>query len=80
MIGGISILPKSEHLKQLTPYEEIYRKRYEELASEFPKLDITKLVIYENNDQTEGAREYACVGSMCEVDIVESDLKLKTTD
>ena len=80
IIGGLSFITKSDHLYQLAPYEEISRERYEELASEFPKLDFSKLVLYENNDQTEGAREYACVGGMCEVDIVESDLKLKTTD
>ena len=71
IIGGLSFLPKSDHVYQLAPYEEISRERYEELLSEFPKIDFAKLVLYENNDQTEGAKEYACVGCMSEIDVVE---------
>lgn len=69
IIGGLSFLPRSEHVYQLAPYEEITEERYNELARNFPNLDFSKLTLYENQDTTTGAKELACVAGVCEVDI-----------
>ena len=69
IIGGLSFLPRSEHVYQLAPYEEISEERYLELASKFPKIDFAKLTLYEQDDQTTGAKELACVGGVCEIEI-----------
>ena len=71
IIGGLSFLPRSEHVYRLAPYETIDKKRYEELVANFPKVDYAKLVVYERSDETEQKREMACVGNVCELDSVE---------
>jgi hypothetical protein len=69
IVGGLSFLPKSEHVYQLAPYEEISKERYLELASVFPEIDFAQLVRYETSDTTTGAKELACVSGTCEIDI-----------
>lgn len=73
MVGGLSFLPKSDHVYQLAPYEEISEEKYLELASRFPNIDFSKLLLYETEDQTTGSKELACVGGICEIsDVVET--------
>ncbi|HCU48113.1 TPA: ribonucleoside-triphosphate reductase [Patescibacteria group bacterium] len=67
LVGGLSFLPKDEHVYQLAPYEEISREKYEELASKFPEIDFSNVVSYEYDDQTQGAKELACVSGACEI-------------
>ncbi len=69
IIGGLSFLPRFDHVYQLAPYEEIDKKRYQELAAAFPVIDYSKLLTYELTDGTEQKKELACVGGLCEVDI-----------
>ena len=64
---GISFLPRSEHVYQLAPYEEITKEKYDDLVSKFPKLDYSQLSKYETEDCTEGTKAYACVGDKCEI-------------
>lgn len=64
---GVSFLPKSDHVYQLAPYEEINETKYKELMGKFPKIDYTKLGSYETEDNTEGSKSYACVGDRCEM-------------
>ena len=64
---GVSFLPKSDHIYQLPPYSEINKDEYDKLTSEFPKIDYTKLGTYETEDNTEGARSFACVGDKCDL-------------
>lgn len=64
---GVSFLPKSDHVYQLAPYEEINESKYNELLSKFPKIDYVKLGSYETEDNTEGSKSYACVGDRCEI-------------
>src|SRR3989338_4074174 len=47
IIGGLSFLPRENHVYRLAPYESIDKKTYEELAAKFPKVDYSKLIIYE---------------------------------
>lgn len=68
ILGGLSFLPRFEHVYKLAPYEDIDEKRYEDLMTNFPKIDFSHIVAYEKEDETTGAKELACVGGVCEVD------------
>ena len=67
LLGGLSFLPRSNHVYQLAPYEEIDERRYEELAKRFENIDFSKIVTYEREDETEAKRELACAGGTCEI-------------
>ncbi len=67
IVGGLSFLPRSNHVYRLAPYESIDQKTYETLAARFPQVDYSKLVIYERTDETEQAKELACAGGTCEI-------------
>ena len=67
IIGGLSFLPRSNHVYQLAPYEEIHKNAYEELCQRVENVDFSKLVLYEREDSTDGAKEYACVSGACEI-------------
>ncbi len=69
IIGGLSFLPRSEHVYRLAPYEAITEERYNELMKNFPTIDFSKLVLYEMEDGTTGSKELACVSGTCEIDI-----------
>lgn len=73
IVGGLSFLPRSEHVYKLAPYEEITKDEYEKRAENFPEIDFSKIVQYEYDDQTEGAKELACVSGTCEIDIVPTE-------
>ena len=75
-IGGLSFLPRSNHVYRLAPYEEITKSQYDELVSKFPEVDFAKIVLYEADDANAnaGAKELACVSGVCEVDVSTSDL------
>ncbi len=68
ILGGLSFLPRSDHVYQLAPYEEITEERYKELVSKLPDIDFSQITVYEEDDQTIGAKELACVGGICEID------------
>ncbi len=67
-IGGLSFLPRSEHVYQLAPYEAITKEEYERRTRNLGKIDFSKLSQYEAVDNTTGAKEFACVGGVCEAD------------
>lgn len=71
LVGGLSFLPKADHIYKLAPYEEISKERYEELAKNFPVIDFSKIVLYEYEDNAidKGSKELACVAGTCEIDI-----------
>lgn len=68
MIGGLSFLPRNNHVYKLAPYEEITKEEYEKRLKAIDHLDFSKLILYEKQDQTIGAKEMACVGGVCESD------------
>ncbi|OJI09429.1 ribonucleoside-triphosphate reductase [bacterium CG10_49_38] len=70
IVGGLSFLPRSNHVYKLAPYEEISQARYEELVKSMPKLDFSKIVLYEHEDETQGAKELACSSGVCEIDAI----------
>lgn len=67
IIGGLSFLPRSEHIYPLAPFEEISKEQYEERTANFPKVDFSQILLYEKEDETKGAKELACVGGVCEI-------------
>lgn len=82
MVGGLAFLPKGddEHVYALAPYEEISdekdpagnviktaKQRYEELKAELPEIDFADIVLYEQDDETKGAKELACSAGICEI-------------
>ena len=73
IVGGLSFLPRTDHVYKLAPYEEITKGRYEELAEDFPDIDFSKIVLYEYDDNTQGAKELACVSGTCDIDYVPTE-------
>jgi ribonucleoside-triphosphate reductase (thioredoxin) len=67
MLGGLSFLPRDEHVYQLAPYEEITAERYDDLLKRWENIDFSKIVSYEKIDETQGAKELACVSGVCEI-------------
>lgn len=65
IVGGLSFLPRSDHVYKLAPYEEITKEEYEKRRKAITKIDFSKLTQYEEKDNTTGAREYACVSGDC---------------
>jgi ribonucleoside-diphosphate reductase alpha chain len=70
IVGGLSFLPRSEHVYQLAPYEEITKEEYEKRMKEIKHVDFSKIMYYEQEDNTVGAKEYACVSGVCSLDDV----------
>jgi len=67
MVGGLSFLPRNDFVYQLAPYEAIDKARYEKLAERWKDIDFSKIVSYEKIDETQGAKELACVSGVCEI-------------
>lgn len=67
IIGGLSFLPRNNHVYELAPYEEIDEKQYNELKEKFKDMDFAQIVSYEKYDETEAKKELACAGGACEV-------------
>lgn len=70
VIGGLSFLPRFDHVYSLAPYETIDKKTYEERVLNFPTIDYAKLVTYEHADETDQKSEPACAGGTCDIDMV----------
>lgn len=70
IVGGLSFLPRDNHVYTLAPYEAIDAKRYNELMKRFEHLDFSKIVTYEMSDETEQKAELACVSGVCDVEDV----------
>ncbi len=67
IVGGLSFLPRSNHVYRLAPYEAITKEKYEELLKQVSHIDFSKIVTYEKDDETEIKKELACVAGVCEV-------------
>ncbi|MFH1473121.1 MAG: ATP cone domain-containing protein [bacterium] len=68
IIGGLSFLPRDNHVYQLAPYEAIDENQYKELLKRFENIDFSKIVTYEMQDETEQKNEIACASGVCEID------------
>lgn len=67
IIGGLSFLPRSNHVYRLAPYETITKEEYDARMSRFPKVDYSQLIAYERQDESDMKRELACAGGTCEI-------------
>lgn len=75
-VGGLSFLPRTDHVYQLAPYEEIDEAKYNEMIKKFENIDFSKILAYEQKDETNLKQELACAGGVCEVDdIVKKEAK-----
>lgn len=69
IVGGLSFLPRYDHVYQLAPYEEITKEKYEELNARVQDIDYSKLMTYEHEDNTDVKKELACTGGTCELEL-----------
>ena len=67
IIGGLSFLPRTDYVYALAPYEEISEERYNKMAAASPVIDFSQIIIYEKEDETQGSKELACMGGVCEI-------------
>lgn len=70
LVGGLSFLPRDNHVYRLAPYEAINKERYEEMVKKLGTIDFSRIVLYEKDDNTEVKKELACVSGVCEIDTV----------
>lgn len=75
IVGGLSFLPRSNHIYKLAPYETIDKKTYDEMIKRFEHIDFSKIVTYEATDELEQKAELACVGGVCSIDDVVTESK-----
>ncbi|MEK7060519.1 MAG: ribonucleoside-triphosphate reductase, partial [Patescibacteria group bacterium] len=68
IIGGLSFLPRSNHVYRLAPYEAITKEEYEDRIKRFPNVDYSKLYAYERQDESDMKKELACAGGVCEIE------------
>ncbi len=74
LLGGLSFLPASNSVYELAPYEEISEEEYRKRVANFPTVDFSHIVVYEKEDTTMGAKEFACVAGQCELDPEEGSV------
>jgi len=65
--GGLSFLPREDHVYKLAPYESIDEKTYKDLAKRLEHIDYSKIITYEKQNETDLKKELACVGGVCEI-------------
>ncbi len=65
IVGGLSFLPRTDHVYELAPYEAIDKAEYEKRTAQIAELDFGKLAQYEDTDNTLGAKEVACAAGVC---------------
>ena len=66
-IGGLSFLPKDNHIYPLAPYSDLSEDEYEQRVAAFPKIDWSRLPEFETEDQTTLGTEYSCTSGACEI-------------
>lgn len=67
IVGGLSFLPRDDHVYQLAPYEAIDEKKYKELSEHMQNVDYSKIIMYEKTDELDVKQELACVAGSCEI-------------
>jgi ribonucleoside-triphosphate reductase (thioredoxin) len=66
-VCGLSFLPYSDANYKQMPYEECSEEEYNDLVSKMPNINWDDLMTYEQEDNTEGAGNFACVSGNCEL-------------
>lgn len=65
IVGGLSFLPRNDHVYELAPYEAITKEEFEKRTKELGDIDFSQLASYEASDNTSGAKEVACAAGLC---------------
>ena len=63
--NGLSVLPYDGGTYTQAPFEDITKKRFEEMSQSLQNVDLEKVV--ELDDNTDLSGELACAGGSCEV-------------
>ncbi len=66
IVGGLSFLPRTDHVYDLAPYEAINEEEYEELKEDMPEIDFSQMILHELEDETDLKKQLACVAGGCE--------------
>ena len=67
-ITGISFLPYDGGSYKQAPFQECSKEQYEDFVKRMPvEIDWSLLSAYEEDDTTDGIRELACAGGICEI-------------
>lgn len=67
IVGGLSFLPRENHIYELAPYETINEEKYIELSRRLEHIDYSKIIAYEKTDELDVKKELACVGGVCAI-------------
>ncbi len=67
IVGGLSFLPRDNHIYQLAPYEAIDEQTYLKLSERLKHIDYSKIITYEKTDELDVKKELACVAGVCEI-------------
>jgi ribonucleoside-diphosphate reductase alpha chain len=65
IVNGLSFLPHDGGNYQQAPLQAISKDEYDNMVKTFIKIDYSKLSDFEQEDNTEGSKELACVGGAC---------------
>ena len=66
-VNGISFLPYDNGNYKQAPYEELTKQEYNKSMKTFKNIDYSELSKFELEDNTEGAKMWACSGDKCEI-------------
>jgi ribonucleoside-diphosphate reductase alpha chain len=66
-INGLSFMPADGGRYEQAPLEAISKEQYEKMLKAFPRIDYSELGMFELEDNTEGAKTYACTSGSCEI-------------
>jgi ribonucleoside-triphosphate reductase (thioredoxin) len=77
IVGGLTFLPRDNHIYQLAPYEEISKEEYDRRVKELKHIDFSRLLLYEKSDNTTGAKELACVSGVCSINDITPQIEAK---
>lgn len=69
IVGGLSFLPRTDHVYRLAPMEECTKEQYDELVKRYEHIDYSRIVVYEKKDTTDLKKELACAGGTCEIEL-----------
>jgi len=67
MVGGLSFLPRDNHVYPLAPYEAIDENKYLALSERLAHIDYSKIITYEKTDELDVKKELACSAGVCEI-------------
>lgn len=68
ILSGVSFLPFDPTEYPQAPYQTLTEEQYNEWLQKMPEtIDWSRLIEFEEEDNTTGSQELACVGGLCEI-------------